>query len=90
MVTEMTDKVCPLLNAANRIFLECVENQCAWYVDGACALHVLARNSHDVASNKQVTEPLRHNGFKVFEVSLVSNNQVTSDKTSDWISVEEA
>ena len=49
----------------------------------------LAQNLHGVASNKQVTEPLRHNGFKAFEVSLVSGNQVTSDKTSDWISVED-
>lgn len=86
----MADKICPLLRAANRVLCDCVGNACAWYVDEACALSVLARNSHDVASNNQVTEPLRHNGFKVFEVSLVSNNQVTSDKTSDWISVEEA
>ena len=53
----------------------------------------LARNLHDVASNQQVTEPLRPNGFSDSDPSLATKNQVTSDKTSDktsdWISVEE-
>ena len=85
MVTEMTDKVCPLLKAANRTFLECVQNQCAWYVDGACALNTLARNLHGVASCKQVTEALCHNGSGGFDESLATKKQATSE----WISVKD-
>jgi len=44
----------------------------------------------DIASNQQVTNPLRPNGFDDSELSLASKNQVTSDrKTSDWISVKD-
>ena len=81
----MTDKVCPLLKAANRTFLECVENQCAWYVDGACALHALARDLHAAASSQQVTNPLQRNWCGDFVESLAIKNQVTSN----WISVED-
>ena len=84
-MTAMTDKVCPLLKTANRTFAECVENQCAWYVDGACALSALAQSLHAAASNQQVTEPLQRNGCGDFDGALATKNQVTSN----WISVED-
>ena len=39
----------------------------------------LARNSHDVASNEQVTEPLHPNDSGGSEHSLATKNQVKSD-----------
>lgn len=44
----------------------------------------LTRNLQHRASNEQVTEPLRHNGFSDSRALLASKNQVTSD----WISVD--
>lgn len=55
----------------------------------------IARNLHDVASNEQVTEPLRPNGFGDFGQSLATKNQVTSDcgscnfRNNHLISVDE-
>ena len=49
----------------------------------------LARNLHDVASNQQVTNPLWHKGFCDFSEELATKNQVTSNKKSNWISVNE-
>ena len=46
---------------------------------------VLALNSHDVASNKQVSNPLRPKGFHDSGEPLATKNQVTSK----WISVED-
>lgn len=81
----MSDKICPLLRAANLVLCDCVGNACAWYVDEACALSALARNLHAAASNQQVTEPLQRNGCGDFDGALATKNQVTSN----WISVED-
>ena len=48
-------------------------------------MNTLARNLHGVASCKQVTEALCHNGSGGFDESLATKKQVTSN----WISVEE-
>jgi hypothetical protein len=51
------------------------------------AIAALREQSRPEASNQQVTESLQRNGSGGSEEAPASKNQVTSDKTSDWVSV---